>query len=588
MDKGQLSIPQQQSPIPPSALSSINPTPVDRWPFLRRYNNLKTEGYKWYQTWMELSRFQNPTRGFFFNQVPNYGIKLDHSTVIDNYARRCIRDFASGMISGLTSPARPWFNLGLEDQDLQEYAPVKQYLDECKIRMHSVFGKSNVYECLHTVYEELCTFGTASMFLVEDFNDVIRGRTFTIGEYFLGTGADNRVNTFARQYWMTVAQLVNEFGLESCSQSVRNDFAVHNTERWVRVIHLIEVNDLRIQEYKDWHNMEYRSIYFEDTSMQNTYLRMEGFEEFPVLAPRWNTTTTADVYGKSPGWDALGDVKMLQKEQLEKLLVLAKAGNPPLQADGSVQNVNTLPGGLTRSSSMVPNAGVRAVYQVNPDINGYREDILEIKRALDDAYYRDLFKGILNIDRTGVTATEIAEKKAEQLNLASPVILRITNELCNPLIARAYAIMNRLGVLPPPPREIQGAEIKVQYISVLAQAQRMVGISTIEQNLGFGARMAAIDPTILDNYDIDENAKEFARAIGAPAKTMASPEKVAQKRQARAEAQAAAAKQQQMAMGMEMAKSGAAAAKDASQAKLGENSALDQITGKMKEMQGNQ
>jgi len=580
--QSQYSIPQQQSPIPPSALSSINKTPVDRWPFLRRYNNLKSEGMKWYPAWKDLSVWQNPTRGFFFNQVPNQGFKIDHTTVIDDYARRCIRDFASGMISGLTSPSRPWFRLGLEDQDLTQYAPVKSYLDECQVRMHSVFARSNIYECLHILYEELATFGTGAMFLVEDYNNILRGRSFTVGEYFLGTGPDCRVNTFARQYWMTVAMLVKEFGLEACSQSVRNDFAVHNTERWVRVIHLIEENDNRIPEYKDWANMAYRSIYFEDTSMQNTYLRMEGYEEFPVLAPRWALTTTADSYGKSAGWDTLGNVKQLQQEHREKLSALAKITDPPMQADASVQNVNTLPGGLTRSSAMTPNAGIRPAYQIQIDLSAIREDIKELREALNDAYYRDLFKGIMDIDRTGVTATEIAEKKAEQLNLASPLILRLTNELGNPLISRAYSIMNRLGILPPPPREIQGQEIRIQYIGILAQAQKMIGIASIDQwtaGVYQDAQVLGVDAA--DIINVDEKNAEKADMYGVPAKIVNSPDQIAAKRQQRAQAQAAQEKVQQMAMSAEIAAKGAKAMKDAGTTPVGQGSALDKITSMM-------
>ena len=570
-----------KSPISSSSTNKINDTPIDRWPVLRRYNNLKTEGLKWYATWRELSQYLNPTRGFFFNQVPNYGIKIDHSIVLDSYARRCIRDLASGMISGLTSPSRPWFKLGLEDKDLGEYAPVKEYLDECQNRMHSVMAHSNVYECFNNVYEEIATFGTASMFLLEDFNDVIRGRSFTIGEYFLGAGMDCRVNTFCRQYWMTVAQLVKEFGFEQCSPTVRNDFRVHNTERWVRVIHLIEENDNRLPEYKDWANMAYRSLYFEDNSMQNTYLRTEGFEEFPVMSPRWALTTTADVYGRSPGWDVLGDDKMLQKEQREKLLILAKIGNPPMQVDASVQNVNTLPGGVTRSSSMLPNAGVRPAYQISPDINAMREDILEVKKALDDAFHRDLFRMLLNEASrpANVTATEIAEKQAERLNMVSPVIMKLNNELLNPFISRVFNIMLRHGLLPDITPELNqligGMDLKPQYISVLAQAQRMIGITAMEQNFGFGMNMAQANPDVLDNYNFDENAQEYARSLGVPAKVMNSPDKIAQIRAEKAKQKAQMAQAQNMAMTAELAAKGAKATKDMGTTPMGENSALD-------------
>ena len=578
-DRG--SVPQTQSPIKPTELSSINPTNVDRWPFLRRFNNLKTEQLKWVASWMELSKWQSPTRGFFFNQVPDYGSKIDATTLIDNYARRCIRDFASGMLSGLTSPARPWFRLGLDNTDLQQFQPVKQYLDECQKRMTAVFARSNIYECLHILYEELATFGTGSMFLMEDYQDILRGRSFTIGEYMLGTSPDCRVNTFARQFWMTVAQLVKEFGLESCSQSVLNDFAVHNTERWVRVIWLIEENDRRIEQYKDWQNMKYRSIYFEDSSMQNTYLRMEGFNEFPILAPRWALTTTADSYGKSAGWDSLGDVKQLQKEQADKLLGVAKATNPPMQADSSVQNVNTLPGGLTRSSAMTPNAGIRPAYQVQLDLNAVREDIKEIKEALSDAYYRDLFKGILDIDRTGVTATEIAEKKAEQLNLASPLILRITNEVCNPLINRAYEIMNRVMALPPPPKEIQGQEIKITYIGVLAQAQRMIGIGAIDQWKQGVESSIQINPECIDIIDYDTMNQEKADMFGIPAKIVASPDVIAQKRQQRAQANAQAQKAAQMQQAAEIASKGTSAIKNLGNTPVGQGNAIDKVTALM-------
>lgn len=571
----------ERSLITQEQVSKPNETAMDRAPCQTRVNNLLTEQQKWVPSWKEMAKHLNPTRGCFSDNTPNQGLKIDHKTIIDNYARRCIRDFASGMMSGLTSPARPWFKLGLQDRDLQEYEPVKLYLDDVAMRMHYYFGNSNIYESLHTAYEEICSFGTAALFLMEDFNEVIRARVFTIGEYMLGTGPDCRVNTFSRRCSMTVSQLIREFGFESCSPTVRQAFKAHNTEQWVKVILLIEENDKRIEGYKDYKNMPYRSVYWEESSQPDTYLRIEGFEEFPVMGPRWALTTTADIYGKSPGWDALGDVKMLQEEQREKLLALAKIGDPPMQADASVQNVNTLPGGLTRSSATTPNAGVRPAYQVNPDINAFREDIMEIKKALDDAFYRDLFRAILNIERTGVTATEIAEKKAEQLNLISPVVLRLTNELNNPLIERAYYIMNRMGALPPPPREIQDADLKIQYISVLAQAQRMIGVSSIERNVNFGTAMAGINPEVLDNYDFDATAKEYAEAIGAPAKTMASPEKVAAKRKARIKAQAAVIKAQQMQASVEIAGKGAKAIKDAGTTPVGKGSALDKIASMM-------
>ena len=575
-----------ESPITQQQINSVNKSDVNREPFQKRINNLTAEQMKLIPTWKELSKWQNPTRGSFFTPTPNSGSKVDHISLIDSYARRCIRDFSAGMLSGLTSPSRPWFRLGIDDQDLQKYGPVKQYLDDCQVMLRSVFSRSNIYDCLYILYEELATFGTGAMFLLEDYQDVIRARSFTAGEYMLATGPDNRVNTFGRKYWMTVSMLVKEFGLESCSQNVRQKFKNHDTENWIKINHLIEVNDNRIPEYKDWKNMEYRAVYFEEGSKPGEYLRLEGFEEFPILAPRWSLTTTADTYGKSAGWDALGDVKQLQKEQSDKLLGIAKATNPPMQADASVQNVNTLPGGLTRSSAMTPNAGIRPAYQVNLDLNSIREDIKEIKMALSDAYYRDLFKGIMDIERTGVTATEIAEKKAEQLNMASPLILRITNEVGNPLISNAYRIGNNLGILPIPPKEIEGMDIKIQYIGVLAQAQKMIGINAVDMWRQNVEESVQINPECIDIINYDELNTEKADMLGIPSKIVNDPERIAQKRQQRAEANAEAAKMQKMQLAAEMARKMSGAIKNMGTTPTGQGSALDKITEKMAEQQG--
>lgn len=567
------------SPIKQSELNKPNKVTLSQWAFNKRFGSMETEGMKWVPTWKELSTWQHPTRGIF-NDVPNKpSSKINYQIVIDSYARRCIRDFASGMLTGMTSPVRPWFELGIEDQDLQEYLPVKRYLDDCANILHSLFGKSNVYDCLYITYEEIATFGTAAMFLGEDYIDGIRGRAFTIGEYYLGVGSDGRVNAFARKFYMTVGQMVSEFGLEACSKNVRNLYSNHSVDQWIQVNLLIEENDRRIKEYRDWRNMSYRSVYFEQGSEDGVYLRMEGFEDFPILAPRWSTTTSFDIYGISAGWDTLGDVRMLQKEQTEKLLGIAKKTNPPMQADSSVQNVNTLPGGLTRSSSQLPNAGIRQAYQVDLDLSAIREDIKEIKLALDDAYHRDLFRMMIGINRSGVTAMEIAEKQAERLNLASPVILRLTNELNNPLIANAFRIANNLGLLPPPPKEIQGRELKIHYISTLAQAQRMIGVNSIVNNINFGIGLAGAFPEVLDNYNIDQTAKEHSRAIGVPGKTMSSPEEIAYKRKVRADAAAANAKLTQMGMMGELAPKISKAMKDAGTTPLGKGSALDKIAG---------
>jgi len=527
----------------------FNKTKLDRWLFVRRSDALRNEGMLWSPAWRDIAKYILPTRGFFFEQRPNVGYEIDHKTVVDSTAEQAISTLASGMQSGLTSPSRPWFKLSLGDDDLDKLANVSYWLDDTQRRMENTFSKSNIYGGLNSIYEEVGGFGTACALLEEDPDDVIRMRVYTCGEYYLGTGPDGRVNAFYRRFWMTVAQLVKEFGLNNVSPQVKTMYENQSPDTWIRINFLIEPNDARVAEMQDWKNMEYRSVYWEDGAMVDKYLRMGGFKEFPILAPRWSTVTTADSYGRSPGWKMLGDVKMLQKLQINKLICLDKVTNPPVQVDASVQGeANMLPGGVTRFSAMLPNAGVKPAYQVNPDLQAIELTIEKTQNAIKEKSFANLFLMLIDAERGApITATEVTERQSEKLSVLGPVLERLEGELLNPLIERTFNIMYARGMILPPPKEIANMEIKIKYISILAQAQKMVGTTAMQQVLAYAQQLATVQlqlgqAEVLDNINFDEQIQEYALMLGIPAKTLNSPEMRDQLRKAKREA---LAKQQQ-------------------------------------------
>ena len=78
------------------------------------------------------------------------------------------------MLSGITSPTRPWFKLATPDPEMMQYGPVKRWLDVVMTRMNDVMNRSNVYQSLPIIYRHLGVFGTAAMAVLEDDEDVIR------------------------------------------------------------------------------------------------------------------------------------------------------------------------------------------------------------------------------------------------------------------------------------------------------------------------------------------------------------------------------------------------------------------------------
>lgn len=498
---------------------------------------MKQEANSWNSAWKDIKDYICPARGFFSEQ-PNQGKSYDHKKIIDSSHIRYLRTLASGMTSGLTSPSRPWFKLVLSDEDLMLYQPVAIWLATIQDRMFTLFAKSNIYSSLYNVYEEVGSFGTACLGVFDDEMQMLRGRNFTCGEYFLTVNNRGMVEGFGREYWKTVDQMVAEFGYENCSRSVRSRFDNKDYGSWQKVGHIIEVNRERDVLRLDSRNKPYKSCYWELDSGADLPLHESGFDEFPILGPRWGVATTFDIYGRGPGWDSLGDVKMLQKLQKDKLLGIDKLVNPPIQVDSSViGEPNLLPGGTTKVSSISPNSGVRSSYMVNIDLNALQMTIKETQDAIAKNYYYDLFMMLANQGGKIMTATEVAERNSERLLMLGSVLERLENELLDPLINRTFNIMIRNGMIPQPPQELQGLDIDVEYISILAQAQKMVGTNSIEQVAGFMGNLSAVKPEVMDNLNVDYSVREYARLVGAPPEMLRSAEEVQMIRDQREQAQ---------------------------------------------------
>lgn len=512
---------------------------------LARKSALWSERSSWITHWREISDYQQPRAGRFVVTDRNRGDKRANH-ILDNTAVFGARTLAAGLMSGITSPARPWFRLEIRDKDLMESGPVKTWLHDTAALLRAIFASSNTYRSLHTIYEELGLFGTAASIVLPNFNNVIHHYPLTVGEYALATNAEGEVDTLCREFQMTVAQMVEQFGKENCSQTVRDMFNKGQYDSWVDVMHLVEPRKQRDVTKRDGKNMRFASIYLEpgkDNSDQ--FLSESGFGKFPVLAPRW-VVTGNDVYGTSPGMECLGDVKQLQHQQLRKGQAIDYQVNPPLQVPTKYKEAAKarLPGGVFYVDSMGPNQGVRSAFDVNLNLQHLREDIVDVRERIRSAYYADLFLMLANDNRSGITATEVAERHEEKLLMLGPVLERLHNELLSPLIDTAFDYAARAGILPEAPPELEGMDVNVEFISVLAQAQRAVATQGMDRLLGTVSQMAAVRPEVLDKLNFDQIVDDYGDAYGVNPKIIVPDSEVAalrQQRAAAAQAQAAAA-----------------------------------------------
>lgn len=553
---------------------------------LERWGSLKNERSSWLEHYRDLSRFILPRNGRFLLTDRNRGDKR-HNSIIDSTATKANRTLAAGMQAGMTSPARPWFRLATPDKKLMKVETVKRWLDDVGQLMRDIFASSNLYRALHSIYGELGCFGTGANILLPSYETVIHNHTLTTGEFAIARGREGRINTLYREFEVSVQQMVEDYGYKNCSTQVQHLYdRVSSRDAWVPVLHIIEPrgNEQRNLRSPTAQNMAFKSCYYELNSTENKVLRESGFKRFPAQTPRWDTAGQ-DIYGNSPGMEALGDVKQLQHQQTRKGQAIDYQVKPPLSMPTSLkgQPNATLPGGVAYHDTVGQNS-IKSMFDVNLNLMHLREDLVDIRQRINSIYYVDLFLFLQQLDREGsarqVTAREIAERHEEKLIMLGPVLERLHDELLKPLIDHTFDLMVEAGVLPPPPQELQNQDLEVEFVSMLAQAQRAVGIGSIDRLLGTILAVTQIEaaagrqPTAVDKLAVDPIIDTVSDMLGIDPDLIVADDKVAIVRKKR---DAAMAAQAQMAAAQQMA----ATAKDAAAAPTDEKNALTDVTSRL-------
>lgn len=505
----------------------------------RRFNELKTVRQPWEPAWTPLAEYIEPTRLRLTNK--NEG-PVSRKSIIDSTGTFAHRTLASGMHSGLTSPARPWFRLTTFDPDLKDYAPVKEYLAIVETRMREVFAGSNLYNAFHTGYGDLGQFGQSCGILVEDDDQTIRMQQLLHGRFWIARDENGRATTLYREFKWSVQRIVSRFGLDNCSLPIKEAWKNAKYDDTFDIAHAIEPRLDRDPSKIDKRNKAFLSNYWELNGNNEKLLEESGFDENPIICPPWELSGD-DHYAVSPGMIVLADIKMLQTEQTRKLEAIDKMVRPPMTGPTSMKNspASLLPGKVTYVDTVQGGSAFKPAMEVRLSISELATDIRETRDRINQGMYADLFLMLANMEGIQPRNTfEIAERKEEKLLALGPVLENVYNGQLEPVIDRTYAILNKRGELPPPPPELEQAELKVEYISVLAQAQKAVATGAIERGIGFVGQLAAAKPEVLDKIDADQAVDEYFDAIGAPPSVLVPDDEVAEIRKARAQKQAAA------------------------------------------------
>jgi len=541
------------------------------------FKSLNDEKQRWETKWRDIRDNIFPYLGSFDDENVNDSQSHDdlfYNTITIKFATI----FAAGLMSGVSSPTRPWLKLKIkDDEEIMQDPDVLKWLEVCKNIALSILTKGKFYSEAHKCYLEVGVFCTLAMFIEEDMDTIIHCHAFTAGEFALGTDSKGNYNQFCRTLKMTASQLVEKFGEENVPSEIVNEYKNGNSNNLTspyKVKHLIcpnpDYNSKKMDSFK------FSDYYWMDCDgAKDAFLKEGGFRTFPVMATPY-LRKGSDIYGSGPGFWALADAKQNHIMNKDATIAAEQGVNPPLQAGANTiqgAGINSLPSGITYYNPLEGTQGVKTLFDTKFDASGVVLLMDRLEEREKEHFSVKIFQLLTDMDRGTRTATEVTELIAEKMSQLGPLLENL-HDFLSQVVDRVLDIGFNNNVFPPAPEALQGRELDVEFVSILALAQKQQSLTPITNVVQGAISMATSsgDMTILDKIDFDETIDQIAELNGSPPSIVRSDKLVAQIRQQRMQAQ-------QQAQEAQNAQALVNSAKVASQADMSGDNALTRLVG---------
>lgn len=505
--------------------------------FIKYYEKLRGDRSNWDQLWREVSEYILPNKdNISGGNTPGQKKATDLYDATGVHSNVLLAAALHGM---LTNPSLPWFGLTTGIDALDSDDDVRKWLQDSARIMLNVMNNSNFQTEIHEVYLDQGSLGTGALLINEDDIDIVRFLSIPIYEMFIDENYKGVVNTLARCFKKPMKDIIEEYGEEVLMENGLSSLMKDPLKEF-EILHMVGENST----YNPHETKVGNFRYYSETILKEkkVTLKSKGFNTFPMAIPRWNKIS-GEKYGRSPGMNALPDVKMINQMMKTTLRAAQKMIDPPLQApdEGMMGPLRTTPGAINWYRSGTSD-------RVEPILTGGRVDfgfqlMDDVRKRIRSAFFIDQLQ---MPQGPQMTATEVMQRTEEQLRLLGPILGRQHNELLKPLVDRVFDICFRRGLFGKIPAKLANLKkIDVQYSSQIAQAQKMAALESFNRMLGMATPLFQMDPNTMDNLDTDQAFHYISKTVGLPYELTRTKNDVKKLREAKAEQAKAMQAQQQ-------------------------------------------
>ena len=464
---------------------------------VRRFNKVKSDRVTWDSHFEDVLKYCLPRKKGVLSSITPGDKRMRE--VYDGTAIWSLDILAAGLNTFLTSSVNKWFELRTEDTELMDYDEVKTWLQDVEKSMYNMFNGSNFSTAIHETYLDDGSIGTSVLYVEEDEQDVCRFMPRHISEVYILENNKGRIDSVYRCWDWTIRQAYQEWG-ENIGENLMKKYKDKPDDK-AEFIHVVRPRDERNPYSHTKDNLPFESLWV--YPKEKHLIEEGGYHEMPFMCARW-LKGPQEVYGRSPGMNALSDVKMLNEMEKTLLKAAQKMVDPPMLMpdDGVVGTVRIVPGGINYIKKEYWTGG-RLPTQM--DFKGNIPLGLELndqKRSqIKQFFFVDLF--LLLHENPKMTATEVLERVEEKMTILGPVLGRMLSEKLDPLIDRCFGIMYRGGFFPREPDILRNQKIIVEYVSPLARVQKLYEAKAVRKTFADIGPYIEIFPELADNVDPD-------------------------------------------------------------------------------------
>jgi hypothetical protein len=477
---------------------------------LDTYDKLLADKATMLTLWREIGEFLYPNQsdfGRYYTTQSNQPNK--RRLIFDPTGEQALDIFASSMVGLLANPAAKWLAFETDNQSLLDDKEVQIFLDDAQRKTLSVFNnpRTKFYDNLQTCLKMIGAFGAGMLLVDTDEDSVVKfraesPRNFDYTEDFGGNVKDvflERVYTVAalkdkKDEWQLPVGLLDR----------------PETDKMTVIRHIQPNPNFDPTKLGKKFAKFHSHYYLKDTK---TLLHTGFFNSVRAAVGRWDRVDGSK-WPDSCARVALANVKLMQNADRSMIVAMEKELRPTLfvSSEAKFGKLDTSAGAVNVGRGN-PNDSIREM-RTTGNV-GQAFAWMEVKRQqIRQAFYVDVFQ---TAESLAMTATEANIRNQEKLRIVTPKAAKIQSDLLGVVAETVLAELIKLKQIKVPRALLEaGGEIKVTYISPIAQAQRFGDAQNMLQFMNDISMIAQAFPEALDKVDPDAMVDEMAEIRGIP------------------------------------------------------------------------